>query len=69
MNNNFITSKLSPADLKTIIDAMYEKVYEEGKVIIQYGLPGTDYHILREGVAEVVIYKDGTTYDDPDIDK
>ncbi|KAF7667862.1 hypothetical protein LDENG_00040760 [Lucifuga dentata] len=53
MNNDFL-KKLEPQHMREMVDCMYEKIYTEGKLVIQEGKPGNYLYVLAEGLLEVI---------------
>jgi len=48
---------------------MYLKKYSRNELIIKYGDLGHEYYILDKGQVEVIVYKDKTDPNDPDLRK
>lgn len=49
LSANFIFASLDDKDKKTIIDAMEEKKYKRGEVVIQQGEAGNELFIVEQG--------------------
>ena len=49
---SFMFSNLDKKDLKVVIDAMEEKVFEEGKTIIKQGDDGAELFLVGEGLLQ-----------------
>ena len=64
-----MTKNLTQYELKIIVDAMYLKKYSRNELIIKYGDLGHEYYILDKGQVEVIVYKDKTDPNDPDLRK
>jgi cAMP-dependent protein kinase regulator len=67
LRKSFLTKNLSEVDLKILGDAMYKKTYVRNDLIIKYGDIGHEYYVLDKGVVEVIVYKEGTDPQDPDL--
>ena len=48
---------------------MQQRNYKKDDIIIKYGDLGHEYFILDQGVVEILVYKDGTDPQDPEIGK
>jgi CRP-like cAMP-binding protein len=51
----------------TLAEAMQSRTYEANEVIIKYGDVGHEYFIMDQGVVEILVYKEGTDPQDPEI--
>ena len=69
LRNNFLTKNLNESEIEKLAGAMKPEVFKKGSNIIKYGDHGTHYYVLSKGSVRVVVYKKGTPYDDPDLDK
>ncbi|CDW80229.1 camp-dependent protein kinase regulatory subunit [Stylonychia lemnae] len=69
LKNSFLTKNLTQFELKIIADAMFLKQFKRNELIIKYGDLGHEYFILDQGQIEVIVYKEGTDPNDPEIRK
>ena len=68
LRNSFLTKNLSTKEIRIIADAMFLKTFKKGDVIIRYGEMGEEYYVLKEGTIDVIVYKEGTKANDPELD-
>ena len=68
LRNSFLTKNLTHKEIKIIADAMFLKTYKAGDVIITYGEMGEEYYVLKEGTIDVIVYKEGTKPNDPELE-
>lgn len=54
-------------EIQIIADAMYPKSFKKDEYIIKFGDIGSEYYILNKGNVEVTVYKEGTKYDEPNL--
>jgi cAMP-dependent protein kinase regulator len=59
VSSNVLFSSLDSEQLKIVIDAMFEKNFTPGDVIIQQGDDGDAFYVLDAGVAECFVARDG----------
>lgn len=69
LNKSFLTRHLSQQDLNILAHAMQEKRYTEGDIIIKYGDLGHEYYILDQGEVQIIVYNDGVSPDDAELDQ
>ena len=55
MRENMLTAKLSEEAVNNLINAMYERHYEAGEVLIKFGDMGDEYFVLGEGTCECLV--------------
>lgn len=54
LSSNVLFSHLEPDELKIIFDAMFERTYAPGEVIIQQGDEGDNFYVVDYGVCDVI---------------
>ena len=67
LNNSFLAMDLSHQLLTVIALAMKERTYTGGQDIVTYGDLGFECFILDEGAVDIIVYKDGTSPKDPEL--
>jgi CRP-like cAMP-binding protein len=66
---SFLTSHLNQQDLNLLAGAMQQRVYKADDFVIKYGDVGNEYFILGSGSVDILVYKEGTAPNDPELDK
>lgn len=56
MRENILTAKLSDEAVNNLVNAMYERQYEAGEVLIKFGDMGNEYFVLGEGTCECLVH-------------
>jgi CRP-like cAMP-binding protein len=47
---------------------MQQRSYKDGEFVIKYGDVGNEYFILDQGQVDIVVYKEGTSPTDPELE-
>lgn len=69
LKKSFLTKNLTNFEIKIIADAMYPKRFVKDDCIITYGDLGSEYYVLENGNVEVIVYKEGTDPNDPELNR
>lgn len=47
---------------------MQSRSYQDGDFVVKYGDVGNEYFILDQGQVDIIVYKEGTKPNDPELD-
>eukprot|EP01012_Entosiphon_sulcatum_P018573 TRINITY_DN2330_c0_g1_i1.p2 TRINITY_DN2330_c0_g1~~TRINITY_DN2330_c0_g1_i1.p2 ORF type:complete len:424 (-),score=102.06 TRINITY_DN2330_c0_g1_i1:322-1593(-) len=57
--NNILFASLDERDMKVVYDAMFERRYKSGDVIMRQGDEGDNFYVLDEGECKITIEREG----------
>lgn len=55
--------------MQLLAGAMQQRSYKDGELVIKYGDVGNEYFILDKGQVDIIVYKEGTSASDPELEQ